>query len=169
MQYFLASFFFYLCMTTKLYQSAHKIGLNARENNMDAWEFSPTWYVLEFRWAWLVSCCQWAQKINYTIQHAWSSKILLKIVRMTQTKESERIRSRTVRRGENDRHKEGNRTPTLSKVKTLSICFPAMVCLTATSLWSSLHVSTCGALLRNSSSLIGLRIMKTKKSPWFAD
>lgn len=45
---------------------------------------------------------------------------------------------------------------TLSKVKTLSMCFPAMLWETATSLWYSLQVTTCGALLRNSSSLNGL-------------
>lgn len=45
---------------------------------------------------------------------------------------------------------------TLSKVKTLSMCFPAIFCDTETSLKKSLHVSTCGALFRNSSSLKGL-------------
>lgn len=42
-------------------------------------------------------------------------------------------------------------------MKTLSICLPAMLCDTATSLWYSLQVITCGALLRNSSSLNGLK------------
>jgi hypothetical protein len=44
----------------------------------------------------------------------------------------------------------------LSKVKTLSNCFPAMVCVTATSRWKSLQVMTCGAVLLISSSLKGL-------------
>jgi hypothetical protein len=41
-------------------------------------------------------------------------------------------------------------------VKILSNCFPAMVCVTATSRWKSLQVTTCGALLLISSSLKGL-------------
>lgn len=52
---------------------------------------------------------------------------------------------------------------TLSKVKTLSICFPAMFWDTATSLLYSLQVITCGALLRNSSSLNGLRKKREQK------